>query len=297
MSQGNIELRVGITVLLSFVVLIGGIIFMSQSMGGSSNLKLDVKFDEVGGLIVGDIVRVSGVKKGKVTDMELLDGAVLVKVEVERGVLLHEDASFAIESFGLMGEMGVGIQPGKVGKLDESKIHPGVYAAGLNQMMAQTAPLLESVQQIVDQLKVLIENEQISKPLEGAVANLNEISTEVDEILGQSRGDLQASLKSARNTSESLERVVTKREGEIDETITTLAATTKRLDGLITKLEGTTTDLQLILADVQAGKGTLGKITKDDELYNELMATINNTNTLIDDFRRNPKRYVSISLF
>lgn len=69
------------------------------------------------------------------------------------------------------------------------------------------------------------------------------------------------------------------------------------------KFNSTATRLDSILADAQAGKGTLGKILRDETLYNNVSVTANNIATftgegtkLLDDFRKNPKKYLRIKL-
>lgn len=71
----------------------------------------------------------------------------------------------------------------------------------------------------------------------------------------------------------------------------------------IDKFSAMTARIDKILADAQAGKGTLGKILNDETLYNNLSVTANNVATftgegtkLLDDFRKNPKKYLTIKL-
>ncbi len=52
------------------------------------------------------------------------------------------------------------------------------------------------------------------------------------------------------------------------------------------------------------GEGTLGKLSKDDELYtnmNKTMESVDNLSVelqgLIADMKKNPKKYVKLSLF
>ena len=56
-------------------------------------------------------------------------------------------------------------------------------------------------------------------------------------------------------------------------------------------------NLNTLLANIQSDKGTMGKLINDKTLYLQLNETLRSTNTLMDDLRLHPKRYVSFSLF
>ena len=71
----------------------------------------------------------------------------------------------------------------------------------------------------------------------------------------------------------------------------------------IARFNGATTRIESLIADAQAGKGTIGKLVTDETLYNNLNVTSNNIATftgegtkLLDDFRKNPKKYLRIKL-
>jgi phospholipid/cholesterol/gamma-HCH transport system substrate-binding protein len=65
----------------------------------------------------------------------------------------------------------------------------------------------------------------------------------------------------------------------------------------IKNLEKTLASVDKIMADVQAGKGTLGKLAKDDKLYVNFTKSSKELELLLQDFRLNPTRYVNVSLF
>jgi phospholipid/cholesterol/gamma-HCH transport system substrate-binding protein len=48
---------------------------------------------------------------------------------------------------------------------------------------------------------------------------------------------------------------------------------------------------------VNSNNGTLGLLLNDKKLYQNLESTSRSLNTLLDDFRVHPKRYVNISVF
>jgi phospholipid/cholesterol/gamma-HCH transport system substrate-binding protein len=58
------------------------------------------------------------------------------------------------------------------------------------------------------------------------------------------------------------------------------------------------------MARIEKGEGSLGKLTKDDELYDNMSrAALNvsqateNINKLTEEIRRNPKKYLKVSVF
>ena len=62
-------------------------------------------------------------------------------------------------------------------------------------------------------------------------------------------------------------------------------------------LESTIGSLDIMLAKMEKGNGTLGKLMTDDELYKNLTASSRELDLLLQDFRLNPKRYVNVSVF
>jgi len=62
------------------------------------------------------------------------------------------------------------------------------------------------------------------------------------------------------------------------------------------KLNDTVTHLDAILANVDNGEGTIGQLNKNPALYHDTDELIKNANKLIDAFRQNPKKYLTVQL-
>ena len=69
------------------------------------------------------------------------------------------------------------------------------------------------------------------------------------------------------------------------------------------RFNGAAIRIESLLADAQAGKGTLGRLITDDALFNNANSTVqsinkfsDNASRMIDDFRREPKKYLRIKL-
>ena len=52
-----------------------------------------------------------------------------------------------------------------------------------------------------------------------------------------------------------------------------------------------------VLARLEAGQGTLGKLSRDSTLYNESVAAVRSLRQMLDDMKSNPRRYFSFSVF
>jgi phospholipid/cholesterol/gamma-HCH transport system substrate-binding protein len=65
----------------------------------------------------------------------------------------------------------------------------------------------------------------------------------------------------------------------------------------LTSLESTVSNLDKILGQIEKGDGSLGKLLKDEQLYNNLNNASKELDLLLQDFRLNPKRYVNVSVF
>nr|MBK9650984.1 hypothetical protein [Bacteroidota bacterium] len=72
---------------------------------------------------------------------------------------------------------------------------------------------------------------------------------------------------------------------------------TSDLKKTIDNLEKTSAQLNDVLAKMNKGEGSLGKLMKDESLYNNLNAAASDLDKLLIDLKANPKRYVQVSVF
>lgn len=71
----------------------------------------------------------------------------------------------------------------------------------------------------------------------------------------------------------------------------------QKLNATIDKLNQTSAQLHNVVAGIQNGEGSLGKLAKDEELYQNLTRTSAHLDSLILDVKAHPKRYVNFSVF
>src|SRR5215813_11040628 len=130
MRERGLEFKVGLLILISSAILIG-FIFVLGNLSLRSGFTVYVDYDYIGSLQAGAPVKVSGIKVGKVTDVDFFGGKqddkgrrvqVRVTVWIEDRVrdAIRSDAEFYINTAGVLGEQYLEIVPGRDWE------HPGI---------------------------------------------------------------------------------------------------------------------------------------------------------------------------
>jgi phospholipid/cholesterol/gamma-HCH transport system substrate-binding protein len=107
------EIAVGTGVVLTALAL--GLFLHLRPGGATSGYELDVRLAKTDGLGKGSEVRVSGVRVGTVTDLDLDPKTYLatVRMNIRDGVTVPTDSALEVTSGGLLGNLYVAIFPGK----------------------------------------------------------------------------------------------------------------------------------------------------------------------------------------
>jgi phospholipid/cholesterol/gamma-HCH transport system substrate-binding protein len=129
------EITVGALVVLTAIAI--GLFLHLRPGGGASGYELQVRLPKTDGLSKGSEVRISGVKIGTVTDLDLDPRNYLatVHMNIQDGVGVPTDSALEVTSGGLLGNLYVAIFPGKA----RTMLPPGgliVKSCGAEDVMA-----------------------------------------------------------------------------------------------------------------------------------------------------------------
>lgn len=134
--------------------------------------------------------------------------------------------------------------------------------------------------------------------------SLNDMVTDQSDAgLKKTITELNSTLKSFKNLSLSIEKVVNDNDEKISATLDSFGKTSAsfaklsqdlekvELSKTIEKFDKTLVSIQSILASVENGEGTIGKILKDDGLYKNLEGASKEMEMLLLDIKLHPARY------
>lgn len=117
MKRGNLELAVGVFVLLGLACLAYLAVHLGklEIFGGGYRVMAD--FDNISGLKPGAAVEVAGVEVGRVDSIRLTSGdrAKLV-LKMSPGIKIYDDAIASVRTKGIIGDKYVKLSPGASGK-------------------------------------------------------------------------------------------------------------------------------------------------------------------------------------
>ncbi|MBW8522324.1 MlaD family protein [Chryseobacterium chendengshani] len=305
------EIKAGSIGILAIV----GFVILFQFMKGRSLFTTDnifyAKYDNVEGLTQSSPVSINGLKVGqvdKITPQTSKDGKIhfIVKITVDDNFEFSKNSRLEIFEPSLMGgkEMRVNLAYGGSTAKDGDTLQGAFKLGMMNSLSSQVGPVKDQLQVVlhrVDSLMVnanQVMNEQNREEIRLLLHNLNKTvgalqttAGSVNQLVGNNDPKLQKVLDDASITMQT-GKVTLDKYGNLAESIDT-----KQLNQTIANLDATVGKLNSVVSGIDRGEGSLGKIMKDDQLYNNLNAASNNLNALIEDLKANPKKYVNFSVF
>lgn len=305
------EIKAGLIALIAIV----GFVILFQFMKGKSLFTTDniffAKFDNVEGLAASNPVSINGLKVGQVDQIIPItdkDGKIhfVVKVTLDENFQFSKRSTLEIFEPGLMSgkEMRVNLQYGQPMAKDGDTLVGAYTLSMLNNISSQVGPVKDQLQIVLKRVDSLttnanqILNDQNKAEIRALLLNLNRTvsafegtSRQTNALLANNDPRIQKVLDNANLATISAKTSIDKFGRVADE------VDVKKLNNTIDKLSTTSDKLNEVISGIQNGEGSLGKLTKDEQLYNNLNATSENLNKLIEDLKANPKRYLNFSVF
>jgi phospholipid/cholesterol/gamma-HCH transport system substrate-binding protein len=298
------EVKVGTMALVAIVMLYLGFHVLKGSDVFSRTYKYYVVYDNIDGLGVSNPVLLNGLNVGRVQGITLLperQNKLLVTLDIQKGVALPQGTAAVLADGGLLGGKLIRLAMGTSANFlrDEDTLSAS-KEAGISALLQEKAlPLVTHADSLVKNLDVVASGfKETGLILNQVLKNYDQAGTSIQGLLGDNRKNLLAITTNLNKLSASL--IETEKElkpllaktGTLADSLNAL-----RLGETVQSANQTIAELRQLLASVEAGNGTAGKLIKDETLYNNLNKTIVSLNKLMTNFREQPKRYVNISVF
>ncbi len=294
LARGRDVARIGGLALTALVVFTGMFLWLTGRGLTADNSALHVHFDSAERLKRGDPVLFRGVPVGEVKKLTFGEReGVLVRARLDRPVPASADATARLQPVDVFGAQSIVLEGGSP---TAPPLRDGDTISG--RVGTDLAGTMETLGDRAGQLLAPRTVEQVHASLDNitmATAELQHALTEARGLMDGQARELSATMENLAATTANL-RDITEPQ-ELAPTLAALEATSANLVHLSESLGRVTTSLENVLAKVDRGQGTAGRLVNDPALYDRLVATAGNLDALVRDLKENPGRYVKLSLF
>lgn len=311
------EFKIGAVVICAIAAFIWGLNFLKGYDILSRKNVLYAVYPQIDGLIEANPLMVKGYKIGQVNQITLIkkggEYQVLVKFLITEDVKIPKHSIAKAVSSDLLGSKAVEI----IYSNETEYVQSGDTLLAASEEDLKTAvdkrltPLQKKAEGLlssIDSVMVIVETvlnantrDNLSKSFESikkALTSLEQTSYKLDDLVASEKAKISSILSKLNTVAGMLEQNT----GKIENIITNVSNLSDslakaQLKDAIANADKTLKELNVLIAQINSGQGTLGKLAKNDSLYNNLNKASADLDKLIKDLRINPERYIHFSVF
>lgn len=295
------EVKVGITVLLAFLVAVVGFRFMRDVPIFRQTVEISTTFDRGDGISRGSIVYVRGVKVGSVRSVALTpSNSVQVVMQLDGTTRVPKGSVAQLTSLGIVEGKSIVIQFGDSDEFVEfGDSIEGVYVESMAEVLGSrseeiagdVSESLSELNTFLRQLNIAFDDEtrvSVSETLESASRATQQIAS----ILEGKQQEIDSAIDAGSRMLSQLDTLATESRPQIESIMAAIEENVNELETVRKELEIATSNLNEILEKINGGEGTLGKLVNDPALYENLNSLTVEVNELVKGINENPGRYL-----
>lgn len=304
------ETKVGVLAAFAIALLIIGYNFLKGNSIFSNETVLYARYSRVDGLGVSKPVLINGFQIGRVDQLTLQpNGTIVATLKIKGKYDIPKNTIARLESTDLLGGKAIVMDLGN----DRNYAQDGdTLNANVEKGLMETVqPVQKKAEQIIAKMdSILTSVNSILNPnfqksvdksftsIASTLSSLEATSKKVDALVGSESSKLSSILSNVEQITVNFKNNGAK----IDAILSNLNSVTDKVAALnfkqtIDNANNAVADLQGMVSELKAGKGSLGKLLNDEEMYKNLTSASKNLDNLMIDLKANPKRYVHFSVF
>lgn len=298
------EVQVGLFVLGGILSVLFALFLLTDPGTFRGRYYVSTLVETAGGIRKGDPVQLRGVNIGRIRSFEIQDNGVRVRMELEGEYPVPADSRVYLSSNGLLGGVVATILPGRSPeRLADGGILPSTTAApgGTTDIMATASAVGTRADTVLGRAQALLSQQTIGAVQTSAV-ELQAMLAELSALATEQRRELQGVSGSLRRSAAGVEGAATR--PELARAIARTDSISLRMDAAARSFNAAGESMASLVGRIERGEGTLGKLSRDESLYNNLNAAAQNINTtatrygtLAEDIQANPRKYINLRVF
>ncbi len=307
---------IGASFILAIAIFIWGFNFLKGTGLFNKETIYYASYQKVNGLINGNPVVVNGLRIGQVKKVyfnEDMSGSIMVSMMLSTDLPIPSNSTAHIFSSDLMGSKAIELVLGNSKTfISKGDTLPSSVEAGLmDEVNSQLKPIINKAEDLMGSVDTLVSSVQsifnasardnLRKSfsnIEHTLANLENATSNIDTLVVEESSRISTilinldSLTLTLNENRSNFTQIIKNFKTISDSLADV-----EIPATFDKINFILADVETILNKVNNGQGTLGMLINNDSLYLELNRSATSLDSLINDVKNHPKKYVRFSLF
>jgi phospholipid/cholesterol/gamma-HCH transport system substrate-binding protein len=234
---------------------------------------------DASGIFEKSSIKVAGINAGRIKSIELngADGALLT-FEMLEGIKLTNNSRMKIKSVGFLGDKYLDIILGdqNAEKLPAESMIPAEGGEGFEELTKDAGEVLKEIKEIAKTIKESLRDEQGRNMVKEIIANIHDITGSLKRLTTGNEDKISQIVDEVKAISEQLAFETDRYQKN------SLMGDLSKIGPILDKADVAVSDLKTIIADLKDGKGTIGKLLRDDAVVDQVSQTLSSVNRLVN---------------
>jgi phospholipid/cholesterol/gamma-HCH transport system substrate-binding protein len=280
--------------------------YVTKTGDGDGGYVVFARMKDASGIAKMSQVRIAGIPVGRVKSIKLEHDIARIDITMNKDVPLFDDAAASKVASSLLGEFQLRLAPGTEGRRklangDEIKVVSEAQTP--DDLMRQMSDIAKDVKEVTKALASSVGSEQGKQDIQSTLRNLSQVTEALNQTVRENRQaiheivnntreistrsgpEIQAILENVRETTRDVRELVAKDPtgrgdaGEVRKIV-------ERVDKASQSLESALKNVDDVSARLNRGEGTLGRLSKDEKLINEVEGAVENVGDFLGGISR-----------
>jgi phospholipid/cholesterol/gamma-HCH transport system substrate-binding protein len=277
---------------------VGGTVWLTRG-GFRRGYPLYAKFTWGQNLKNGQPVLLAGQNVGYVHDVTLKPGYLDVEMritETDQGIPRGSTAS--VVPVGIFGDVAIAFKPPlplpTTNYSPNDTVPTGAAPPDMGAILARVDTIGTSISLLTKALQDEFVTNGGLRDLRRSVASISTVSGQLSTVIANQDRNISLLLSDFRRTTNRFAAMIDS--AQVDSTVRNVRTMSANMTALVARVDSTNNQMRVLLAKANDGRGSLGMLLNDTTLYTNVRNLIATTDSLLNDFKKDPKKYINVRI-
>jgi phospholipid/cholesterol/gamma-HCH transport system substrate-binding protein len=250
----------------------------SNQSGFGKHIEYQTVIPDASGILAKTPIKVAGINAGRIKSIELDGNQALITFEILDKIKVTPEAQLKIKSVGLLGDkyidMDLGSGAGE--RLPPGSNIPSTSGGGFDALAKDASDVLKEVKDIAVTIKESLRDDQGNNVVKQIIGNINDTAASLKRITTGNEDRINEIVDNIKTLTQQLAHETDRYQKG------SLMSDLAKIGPILDKTDAAVADLKVIMADVKEGKGTVGKLLRDDAVVDQVSQTLSSVNRLVN---------------